>query len=182
MSKRNQKKARAASKGVLSSPLLRYFGLFALIMVVFYLIWFTGFFRENILNPWNAFNAWLSAGILRILGQGTTAEGMLIIGAGSSISIKEGCDAIEPAMLFIAAVCAFPAALSRKVRGIAAGLLILFGVNIIRIISLFLIEKYWPAAFEFMHIQFWQVAFIALAVLLWISWMRTTKPQTAAGD
>lgn len=189
MSKKKQK-GKAASKtaksqqagqkpvklqDVLRSPLIRYFGIFAIIMIAFYVVWFQDFFKEGIVYPWNTFNARLSSFILNIFGSGTTAHGMLINGKDISISIKEGCDAIEPAMLFASAVIAFPAAWKKKLRGIGIGLLILFAINLVRIISLFLIERYWPQAFDFMHIQFWQVVFIGLAVVLWVLWMRSTS-------
>jgi len=162
---------------VMRSPLIRFLGIFAAIMIVFYLIWWTPFFREHILYPWNGFNAMVSAWILKIFGFGTSAQDMIISGKGVALTIKEGCDAIEPAVLFAAAVMAFPAHWKKKLKGIAVGFTTLFGINLIRIISLFLIQKYWPAAFDFMHIQFWQVVFIILAVILWGLWMRTTSNQ-----
>ena len=167
-------------KELLKSPLIRYISVFGLIMVGFYLIWFTDFFKDLIVYPWNNFNAHLSSLILNIFGQGTSTHDMTISNGQVAITIKEGCDAIEPVVLFSAAVLSFPAAWKQKAKGIAKGVIILFSINILRIISLFFIEKLWPVGFEFMHLQFWQVAFIILAVILWVFWMRTTskEPQT----
>ena len=166
---------------VIRSPLIRFLGIFAAIMIVFYIIWFTDFFKEHIVYPWNGINAAISSFILSIFGQGTYAKDMMIHGGDISISIKEGCDAIEPAMLFSAAVIAFPSPWKKKLKGIGYGLVILFTLNIFRIVTLFLTEKFWPAAFDFMHIQFWQIAFIIAAIVLWILWMRTTT-NTAHGE
>jgi exosortase H (IPTLxxWG-CTERM-specific) len=175
-SKKQGGDASVSFGNLLRSPLIRFLGVFSLLMIVFYLFWWMDFFKEYIVYPWNGLNASISSLILRMFGQGTHAEGMIIIGRNVSISIKEGCDAIEPAMLFISAVVAFPAAWKKKLKGIAFGVVILFGINLFRIISLFLVQKFWPAAFDFMHIQFWQVVFILLAVVLWVQWMRTTSP------
>ena len=153
------------------SPILRFFLIWAGLTALFYVIWYTDFFKGNIIEPWNQLNAWVGAGLLSLLGQGTDSLGTVISGPGASINIKEGCDAIEPTVLFIFGVLAFPALWKFKLKGILYGTLFLLGVNFIRIITLYLSAKYWPAGFEFMHIEFWQVLYVLLAISAWGYWL-----------
>ena len=50
------------------------------------------------------------------------------------------------------------------------GVAILMIVNLIRIITLFLTAVHWPNAFDVMHLDVWQAAFIFLAIVLWALW------------
>jgi exosortase/archaeosortase family protein len=49
--------------------------------------------------------------------------------------------------------------------------LLLLILNLVRIVSLFLIGVYSPRIFALTHIDVWQALFIFLAVLLWILWL-----------
>lgn len=153
------------------SPIFRFFLLWAGLTAIFYVIWYTDFFKGNVIEPWNHLNAWIGAGLLSIFGQGTTSLGTVISGPGASINIKEGCDAIEPTMLFVFGVLAFPALWKLKWKGILYGMLFLLSVNFIRIITLYFAAKYWPEGFEFMHIEFWQVLYVLLAIGAWGYWL-----------
>ncbi|MEM7035895.1 MAG: exosortase H [Bacteroidota bacterium] len=154
------------------SPIFIFLLKFLAVLIPFYILWFTPFFKENILASWNALNATVSSVILNIFGAGTVAAGDMLTGPSGSIRIYEGCDGIEPTMLLIAGIVAFPAALRYKWRGILYGSLFLLGTNLLRIISLYLVQIWWPSGFEFMHREFWQVAFILLAIVAWVYWMR----------
>jgi len=68
--------------------------------------------------------------------------------------------------LFVAAIVSFPAILKKKIIGIIIGLMIIFLLNIIRIIALFLTGTYMPSLFKVIHIGVWQVIFILIALAL----------------
>ena len=153
-------------------PLLKIIGIFCLVIIAFYSFWVTDFFKENILEPWTSFNALIAAKLLGVFGYRTEATGFTLSSPQFSISIKEGCDALEPLALFLAGIIAYSTGIRNKLIGFAAGTGVLLFVNFIRIISLFLIGIYWEAAFEFFHIEFWQVVFILLAVSLLVLWIR----------
>jgi len=165
------------------SPILRFFLTWAVLTALFYVVWYTPFFKENILEPWNQLNAWVGAGLLSVMGQGTSSAGTVVTGPGASINIKEGCDAIEPTILFIFGVVAFPALWKFKLKGILYGTLFLLGVNFFRILTLYFSAKYWPSGFEFMHIEFWPVLYVLLAIGAWGYWLfksiQKDRPQLA---
>jgi exosortase/archaeosortase family protein len=52
------------------------------------------------------------------------------------------------------------------------GPLVLLVTNLARIVSLYFVQIHWPSAFELLHVEVWQAAFIFLAVVLWIVWAR----------
>jgi len=152
-------------------PVLRFFTLFAILMVLFYLGTVTSFYNNNFLPSYLHFNAEISGLILSGLGQDVNVEGTSILSPIHSIKLIRGCEAIEPSALFIAAVLAFPAPFLLKMPGIIIGTLSLLTLNLIRIISLFFVGIYYPQAFEIMHIEVWQALFILLALLFFVFWL-----------
>lgn len=177
-------KQRFQEEWVEKYPILVFLGIFALIMIVFYIFYLTPLYSDYVLAPWTRLNAWIGAGILSIFGFGTSSMGDTISSSDFTISVKQGCDAIEPTVLFIAGVLAFPAPWRNKWIGLPVGIAFLLAVNFIRILSLYLVGIWWPDGFEFMHIDFWQVLFILLAVLAWGYWIRwsSKKSKNAPGE
>ena len=110
-------------------------------------------FSKPILSVYSA----VSSFFLNILGQGTRASGDIISSPGFSISIKKGCDALAPMALYSVAILSFPVAFKYKWKGIIVGLVALFFLNVIRIVTLYLIGAYARPLFDFAHVQLWQV-------------------------
>ena len=158
------------------SPVLIFLLKFLAVMVPFYVVFYTSFFQDKILHGWNVLNTHVASFVLNIFGAGTEATENTLYGGGTSIQIYEGCDGIEPTMLLIAGIVAFPANLRSKLRGALFGGAFLLGVNFIRIITLYLANVHWPAGFEFLHLEFWQMLFILLAILTWVYWIRKASP------
>ena len=140
-------------------------------MGLFYVFAFVSPFYDRHFPYYLGLNAKLSGYILGLLGQDVTVRDTSISSPAFSVTVKQGCDAIEPTALFICAVLAFPAPFASKIPGIIVGALFLAVLNLIRIVTLFLTGVYFPNAFQFMHIEVWQVIFIPLAVLFWILWL-----------
>lgn len=116
----------------------------------------------------------LSSAILNVLGQETSAVGEQINSSFCSLRIKEGCDGITPMILYSMSIIAFPVQLRLKWKGIIIGLLGLFFLNLVRIISLYFIGKYGSDAFfDFMHIDVWSTLFLVVTLVFWLMWMRS---------
>lgn len=151
-------------------PVLGFVLLFAVLMGAFYACTFLPALNKHAF-PWLLrANASVSTSILTIFGEDARANGTAISSPRASISIAHGCDAIEPTALFVAAVLAFPVPLLTKVPGVLLGTLLLLSINLVRIISLFYTRIHFPKAFEIMHVDVWQPAFILLALLFWVLW------------
>ena len=152
------------------------------LMFVFLLgAWMAGFNAVFILwlAPGESFQSYLrlnaeaSAAVLHALGEDATVNGTSIISSRYSLDIKRGCEAIQVSAFFVFAVLAWPGPVSwwRRVTGLAVGTLSLLTINLVRIVSLYYTGIYFPSAFEAMHIDVWQPAFIALALLFWMMWV-----------
>lgn len=182
--KKNNKKKKASAgfterlkKGWLSYlPVLLFVGSFVVIIGMFYAVWFSNYFSEH-MNPRIAgFNAFFASKILNLFGQVTTNNGGIIYSSAYSISVAKGCDGIEAIAIFSSALLAFPLVWRKKIQGIVIGILLLVALNLVRIVSLFFIGKYYPSVFETFHAELWPVFFILAAVSLWGAWIfRSTK-------
>jgi exosortase/archaeosortase family protein len=176
----HQQKADRASKLRMiwksKRPILLFVGGFALLIAVFYAIWFSEWFNEDVNPKITSINAFLSSKLLNLLGQGNSTSGETIFSPAFSISVARGCDGVEAMAIFAAALLSFPIPWRKKIPGVFLGVFLLFLLNLIRIISLFLIGVYRPSLSDVMHTEVWQVVFILAAVALWAAWIyRSTK-------
>lgn len=165
-------------------PIFQFVGLFVLLLVGFYLLTFFPFMNKGFL-PYNLkLNARMSAAVLNLLGEGATADGTMVYSPRNSVDIHHGCDAIEPLVLFIAAVLAFPARFLLKLPGLLFGTIVLSLINLFRIVTLFYTGIHFKQSFEFMHEDVWQSLFVLLSLVLWIlwAWWATRLPQRAKSN
>ena len=151
-------------------PILRFVLVFAVCMGLFYALTITSFFETRGWGPYLDLNAEVSGAILGLFIDDVTVSGRSISSPQASILIERGCDAIHPTGLFLSAVIAAPTSVLSKVFGMFTGTFLLMSLNLVRIITLFVIRIHWPDMFEIMHVEVWQALFIFLALLLWVLW------------
>lgn len=150
-------------------PLAGYVGVIA----VFYLLWASPWFQGHIVPRLTSLNAYLANFFLRLIGQNTQVVASVISEGSYSVNVKSGCDGLEAMIICLAGIMVYPSSWKLKWPGIILGLIFLFSLNLFRIITLYLTQRYWPAAFDIMHLDVWQVVFIILAILavvIWINW------------
>ena len=128
--------------------------------------------EKNVFEPLVKVYAYLSSGVLNILGYQTSVLYDTIRSNQFSVGIRKGCDALEPMAMLVAGIIAFPSTFKQKLSGLFFGLLFLFCLNIVRIVTLFLTGVYRPQSFEVMHIEVWQVLFIIAGIGYWFLWVR----------
>jgi exosortase H (IPTLxxWG-CTERM-specific) len=162
-------------------PALRFVATFGLLLAGFY---------AAILLPVSdrAFYVLLCAtarmanAVLCVLGQHTVVSDVTIRSAHFAVSIRRGCDALEPAWFFCAAVLAFPGHWKRKPAGLALGVGAIFGLNLVRIVTLYFIGLYLPAFFPTAHLEVWPLLFVLATLVLWISWVRQARENARPMD
>ena len=153
------------------------FGLrFGLLMALYYALALQPWV-DRIIYPYLKANAWLSHVMLNFLGQECAVSEVTIRSAGFAISVRRGCDALEPSWFLCAAILSFSARPARKFLGILIGSAVLNLLNLLRIVSLYLVGLRFPRSFEVVHLEIWPVAFIVTAILLWIRWIRWAQPD-----
>jgi len=157
--------------------------IFAVLMGLFYGFIHTPAGADDPFIPYLKVIAKLTAGSLRLIGYDATADGTLVAAPEFSVAIVRGCDAIEPVAAFTAAVLASPVAFSLKIPGILIGVVVLLLINLVRIVSLFLIGLHWRKAFDMVHLDVWQAVFIVLAIVFWAVWVQwATHDRTERVD
>jgi exosortase H (IPTLxxWG-CTERM-specific) len=162
----------------LTRPILKFVMIFGLVMGSYYLVAATPLYRKNVFPAYLKINATVSAEILSWFGEETRSVGNSVVSPEFSVGIEQGCDAIEPATLFLAAVLAFPVAFRMKIPGILIGVPTLLLINLVRIISLYYVGIFFPSSFDMMHIEVWQPAFILLLLLFWAIWFLWVARRT----
>lgn len=90
------------------------------------------------------------------------------------------CGAIEIMAIFLAAVLAFPTLWRKRIIGLAAGLPVMYGVNILRLTVLAIIgaldsSREW---FNFAHEYVWQAIYIIFVVAVWLLWVEYIVNRT----
>jgi exosortase/archaeosortase family protein len=164
-----------------SRDVLWFVGGFALLVGVFYAVSETEAFKQTVQAASLELNARVASALLRLIGEDAVAAGRTISSARFSVRIWAGCDALEPFGLYAAAVLASPVPVLLRLGGLLGGAAILFVINQVRIVSIFLVGVHSPAAFETVHLDVWQTAFVFVVVILWLLWARWTTRVATSG-
>jgi exosortase H (IPTLxxWG-CTERM-specific) len=100
------------------------------------------------------------------------------------VKIIDECSGVYEAALLGAALLAFPTSWTKSALGFLMGFPMIYAMNLARIVMLLVVGRYFPHAFEFLHIYFWQVTMIAMVAstwLLWVLWVvRSDGPESAS--
>jgi exosortase/archaeosortase family protein len=118
-----------------------------------------------------AFTASVTGFLLNLTGRNVAVNDTVVSSAIFSFQIVDLCTAVMPMMIFTAAILAFPARIKEKIVGLLLGLIGIFLVNQVRLVSLFFIGAYAPGIFEVAHLLVWQSLMILLAIGLWLIWV-----------
>jgi len=153
------------------SPVLKFLLGFAGCMALFYIIYLSPVFIENIGKPIIHGQAKIGSFLLNLLGQGTQTAADLIFSDAYSISVKNGCDGLEPLAILLSGILVFPVLFKLKLPGLLWGSLALIVLNFLRIVGLFLAGRFLPEwVFDVLHEQGGFVIFTALSVFIWMFW------------
>ncbi len=132
--------------------------------------------NERVITPFTTFLSRASVFFLGLLGTAARASGTLIASPQFVADIKAGCTGIEPVIILLSAIFAFPSSWRAKVYGATLGITVLQAVNLIRIVSLVYLGINHPKYFHDAHTFIWQIVIIALSLFLWMIWARSLKP------
>ena len=182
-----------------------FFAVFILMFLLIYSKWLTG---HAPLDDLRRITAHITASVLNFFGGHVRVDGTSVHSNKFSFEIIEACTAVIPMMIYVAAVLAYPSTIKlqkigifhniiflrpfgallelamaffldwRKWLGIVLGLLILYAVNIVRMVTLFFIGTHFHSFFDVAHYLIWQALMILVAIALWLLW--TTRLAYAA--
>jgi archaeosortase B (VPXXXP-CTERM-specific) len=119
--------------------------------------------------------------VSRISPDASLKEPNLVFLGPYPVAIIDECTGVYEAVLLSAALLAFPTAWSRTLIGLAIGLPLIYAMNLMRIIGLLFVGRYFSRSFEFMHLYFWQVTMIAMVATVWLGWVLWVVRDDAVG-
>lgn len=143
---------------------------FVVLLVVFYLIVASRPVNDAVIVPFTAGIASVSGKLLNVLGERAEVAGTEIRSSSFGVNIENGCNGVETALLFGAAVLAFPANWKSRLIGLFAGFVAIQILNLLRVISLFWIGLHRPALFSSSHTVIWQSVVVLFGVILFLVW------------
>jgi len=152
---------------------------FGLLLLLFYGAVSLTFVDTHVILPFTRAITEVSGLALRMIGQKVQVSGTVIAGK-FAVDIHNGCNGVEAVVFVCAAMFAFDAPRLKRLAGAAIAALVLEGLNVIRIVSLYMIGLKWPKIFETAHLAIWQTLMFGAAVFLFLIWTNKVAPRNAA--
>jgi exosortase H (IPTLxxWG-CTERM-specific) len=123
--------------------------------------------------------AWAAGNVLARFDPTVSVTGLLIQGR-FPVEIGASCDAGELLAVLLAAIVAFPSTWRRRFLGVAAGIAVVSGANLLRICSLYFIGVHSRRAFDLVHHDLWPPLMLVLTgafFLVWATWAHRGPPR-----
>lgn len=121
-------------------------------------------------TPFTVALARVSGAILNLFGENVSVSGSSIAGEKFAVEVSDGCNGIEALVFLCAAMIAFPAPIRERLLGVVAGSLAVQLLNLVRIVSLYLLGRYQRDVFDMFHLGIWQSVIFGAAVFIFFYW------------
>jgi len=160
-------------------PFFRFVGLFFLFLLVFQ--WATHW--TIIREPFTFATTWLVHFIIQWFTPSATLQiqdGAFHILAGIDMEIIYECTGVYGIIVLLAGVWATRFPWMEKYKISLIGVVIIYCINLIRLVTLFLISQKNPKWFPFLHTYFWQlflIWFVVMVFYLWITQLQKRYPE-----
>lgn len=142
----------------------------------------SGFYPDYITN----LVARQSAAILDAMGYLTTMEeyenriGMLIVIENAyAVNIVEGCNSVSVIILFISFIISFAERFKKTALFLLAGAVLIYIVNLLRIVLLVVASYKFPEYQETLHSVAFPAIIYGMVFILWIVWVRMLNEKPA---
>ncbi len=140
---------------------------------VLYLDWI----QTNILTHYAVFVAELCGRLLQFIVPGVQVlETIVGQPQGFAMVIDVKCTGIFQISFLTVAIAASPASAVRKLNGAISGVILLFGINLFRLLSIFLVGCYALPYVDVLHDVIWEALMIALTFFIWFKWKNLCAP------
>ena len=152
--------------------LVKIYIFFGLALVFFFALFTTDFFIDNVMIPFTTWVAFCSSMILNVFGSWTSVSGTHLSSSDFGINIVYGCNGVFATAILLSGIIAYPSRIRAKFAGVLIGIPVVFAVNQLRVVSLFLLGRRYPGVFEEVHVYVWQPIIIIFAIFVWDFWAR----------
>jgi exosortase H (IPTLxxWG-CTERM-specific) len=154
-------------------PVIRFVLITFVILIAAYLVFKVPWIERHIVAPYTRFVAACSRLCLGLIGIRASGAGDTIASSEFSVIIKNVCNGLEVTAIFFATTIAFPATIKSKLLGLLIGYPVIFVINIIRIMVLFVLGASNPQVFDDVHFYYAQALVIIATVAVWLLWVTT---------
>lgn len=159
---------------------MRLYLLFGLALLAFFVTFNHPAGRMYIVEPFTALVTNACGLLMNLFGASATTTGSFLSTASYSINVVDGCNGIYATAILVSALIAYPAPWLSKAWGIPLGILAVFAMNLVRVISLFYLGEHHPDFFREVHVYVWQPIIILWAIVAWDYWTRQVKKMEEA--
>ncbi len=163
------------------APVFRFAAKFALILGALYAV-FTLALCQKVLPIYLESIARIAHGLLHAAGESSQLTAASIWSPLHSVTVTAQCSALEFTGFLAATILALPASWSRKLPGLALGFVLLSGVNVIRVASLYFIGVHGLRYFPIIHENVWPAIMVVATVAgvaFWIDWALRPAPTAS---
>jgi exosortase H (IPTLxxWG-CTERM-specific) len=152
----------------------RFLAIFAVVTVALFAAELTPPGQIWVVNPWTETLAGGIARFVTMFDSTVIASGRSLLdqSTGRGITIEQGCNGVEAVILIVAAILAFPAPWRHRLVGLAAGIVAVQGLNVVRVVSLYYLSRWNFAVFEWAHLYLWQPLIMIDVLFVWLVWLR----------
>ena len=110
---------------------------------------------QYVVRPMSAGIAAASGEVLNGFHQHVKVTGTVITSPCFSVNIQNGCNGLETVLFLLAAVLAFPASAAQRTIAGIAGTFLIQAINLIRVVTLYLVGCRKPEWFASFHLAIW---------------------------
>ncbi len=100
---------------------------------------------------------------------------------GFAVKMANGCNGLHVLIVLWSSILAFPASAKQKMKGLAAAVVVIQAINLVRFISLFYLGQYAPAWFDFAHLYFWESMIMLDSLIIFWIWAQSVMRSGAPG-
>ncbi len=91
------------------------------------------------------------------------------------INVFEGCNSVNVIIVFVVFIIAFSGPYKAMLRYSVWGILIVYGMNLLRVTLLFWVAYYFPNSLYFFHKYFFTAIIYAGVFVLWYVWVKKVR-------
>lgn len=150
-------------------------GIFLIFMPLFFWIEPWGRLIEDVLVPWCEYETRAAFALMQFFGSDVIRSGAELRDPQTQkgIVVLWACSGADATGILLAAIWIYPSCHRARWLGMVLGFLLIQGINILRIISLFYLNLLSETWFQFAHLYLWQgllMIDVLLFMLVWLRW------------
>ncbi|MEM6287655.1 MAG: archaeosortase/exosortase family protein [Bacteroidota bacterium] len=154
----------------------RALSVFLLKMAAVYAVWFVLY--DLWLLPDGRLDGWLSEAVASMTGsvlglfyEVAAVDGRMVwVSSEAGVVVEDGCNGLSALSLFVGFVLAYPGTWPRRALFIPLGLVAIVAVNVLRCVSLVIVQDRWPELFGEVHGLHALFVFYVAIFVLWMVW------------